>query len=153
MAHFGDSHAPTDADLLAIIHQLRADRARPEALGHTRCVRSPTARRPKRNSASSNAGAKIYGASQQKYLVMLGVTRYVGGVHTSRSHKGDEKSGQPLVVVPAKKQRKALELVEEQVFSDKPFGFPPELYSYLARRNGTTGASSRSSGPTTRRTT
>ena len=33
---------------------------------------------------------------------------------------------------PPKKQREALELVEEQVFSDKPFGFPPELYGYLA---------------------
>lgn len=64
--------------------------------------------------------------------VMFAASRYVGGVHTSRSHKGDEKSGQPLVVVPAKKQREALELVEEQVFSDKPFGFPPELYGYLA---------------------
>jgi hypothetical protein len=63
--------------------------------------------------------------------VMFAASRYVGGLNVSRSHKGDEKAGQPLVVVPAKKQREALELVEEQVFSDQPFGFPPELYSYL----------------------
>ncbi|MEX2092334.1 MAG: zinc-dependent metalloprotease, partial [Pirellulales bacterium] len=64
--------------------------------------------------------------------VMFAASRYVGGLNVNRSHKGDKKGGQPLVVVPAKKQREALELVEEQVFSDKPFGFPPELYGYLA---------------------
>jgi len=64
--------------------------------------------------------------------VMFAAARYVGGLNVSRSHKGDEKAGQPIVVVPAAKQREALALVEEQVFSDKPFGFPPELYGYLA---------------------
>jgi hypothetical protein len=64
--------------------------------------------------------------------VMFTASRYVGGLQVSRSHKGDEKALQPLVVVPAKKQREALELIESEVFSDKPFGFPPELYSYLA---------------------
>ena len=64
--------------------------------------------------------------------VMFAASRYVGGLNVSRSHKGDKKGGQPLAVVPAKKQREALALVEEQVFSDKPFGFPPELYGYLA---------------------
>jgi hypothetical protein len=64
--------------------------------------------------------------------VMFAASRYVGGLNTSRSHKGDEKAGKPMEVVPAKKQREALELVEAEVFSDKPFGFPPELYGYLA---------------------
>jgi hypothetical protein len=64
--------------------------------------------------------------------VMFGAARYIGGVNVSRSHKGDNGAPEPLVVVPAEKQREALTLVEEQVFSDKPFGFPPELYSYLA---------------------
>jgi hypothetical protein len=64
--------------------------------------------------------------------VMFAASRYVGGLEVSRSHKGDDKAGPPLVVVPAKKQREALELVEAEVFSDKPFGFPPELYGYLA---------------------
>ncbi len=64
--------------------------------------------------------------------VMFAASRYVGGVSVNRSHKGDEKASTPLVVVPAKKQREALALVEEQAFGDKPFGFPPELYGYLA---------------------
>ncbi|MGE3239806.1 MAG: zinc-dependent metalloprotease [Pirellulales bacterium] len=64
--------------------------------------------------------------------VMFAASRYVGGLEVSRSHKGDEKAKEPLVVIPAKKQREALELVEAEVFSDKPFGFPPELYGHLA---------------------
>ena len=38
----------------------------------------------------------------------------------------------PFVVVEPAKQREALALLEEQVFSDKPFQFPPDLYNHLA---------------------
>ncbi len=58
--------------------------------------------------------------------------RYIGGLYVSRSHKGDAKAPKPLEVVPAERQREALELLEEQVFNDKPFNFPPELYNELA---------------------
>ena len=51
--------------------------------------------------------------------------RYVGGVYVNRSHKGDPKAADPYVVIEPKKQREALKLVEEQVFSDAPFEFPP----------------------------
>lgn len=62
---------------------------------------------------------------------MFGAARYVGGVYVSRSHKGDEGASEPLTVIPADKQREALSLIEEQVLSDTPFGFPPELYGRL----------------------
>ncbi len=58
--------------------------------------------------------------------------RYVGGIYTSRSHKGDKDGKPPFTVVDAKKQREALTLLEQQVLSDKPFDFPPELYNQLA---------------------
>ena len=58
--------------------------------------------------------------------------RYVGGVFVNRSHKGDAKAPEPYVVVDAKKQRKALELLEQHVFNDTPFQFPPALYNHLA---------------------
>jgi hypothetical protein len=64
--------------------------------------------------------------------VMFAAARCVGGVYVSRSHKGDEGASEPLQVIPADKQREALTLIEEQVFSDKPFSFPPELYGQLA---------------------
>ncbi|MCC7086599.1 MAG: zinc-dependent metalloprotease [Pirellulales bacterium] len=59
-------------------------------------------------------------------------SRYIGGVETNRSHKGDKEGRPPFRVVDAKKQRAALELLEQQVFSDKPFNFPPKLYNDLA---------------------
>jgi len=58
--------------------------------------------------------------------------RYVGGVYVNRSHKGDPKAADPFVVVDAKKQREALQLLEDQMFSDAPFQFPPTFYNHLA---------------------
>jgi hypothetical protein len=63
---------------------------------------------------------------------MYFASRCVGGVYVSRAHKGDPNAPAPFVVVEPAKQREALALVSEQVFSDKPFQFPPELYSHLA---------------------
>jgi hypothetical protein len=59
-------------------------------------------------------------------------SRYVGGLYASRSHKGDKDAPAPFEVVDVEKQREALSLLEEQVFNDKPFQFPPELYNHLA---------------------
>ena len=66
---------------------------------------------------------------------MFAAARYIGGVSVNRSHKGDKDAPKPLVVIPAEKQREALTLLEEQVFSEQPFSFPPELYSHLAASN------------------
>lgn len=63
---------------------------------------------------------------------MFNASRYIGGVYRSRSHKGDADAPAPMQVVEAEKQLAALELLEEQVFSDKPFDIPAELYNQLA---------------------
>jgi hypothetical protein len=63
---------------------------------------------------------------------MFDASRYVGGLYVSRSHKGDAKAPKPLEVVPAERQRAALELLEQQVFNDKPFNISPEMYNQLA---------------------
>ncbi len=63
---------------------------------------------------------------------MFMASRQVGGISVNRDHKADPNARPPFVVVPAAKQREALTFVEEQVFSDKPFSFPPELYNQLA---------------------
>ncbi len=62
-------------------------------------------------------------------------SRYIGGLYGSRSHRGDKDARTPLTVVSPKKQREALTLLEQEVFSDKPFSFPPELYNQLASSN------------------
>lgn len=58
--------------------------------------------------------------------------RNIGGLSTSRSHKGDKDAKPPISLIDAKQQREALSLLEENVFSDKPFQFPWQLYNYLA---------------------
>jgi len=74
---------------------------------------------------------------------MFFASRYIGGLHTSRSHKGDKDAKAPIEVVDVAKQREALKLLEEQVFSNEPYQFPHELYKYLAKSNwhhwGTSG--------------
>ena len=59
-------------------------------------------------------------------------SRYIGGVYVNRNHKGDPSGKPPYVVVEPAKQREAMTLLEEQIFSDQPFKFTPELYNHLA---------------------
>ncbi|MBL9124929.1 MAG: zinc-dependent metalloprotease, partial [Planctomycetaceae bacterium] len=81
-----------------------------------------------------------YQRARQAFGVLLGnygramffAARNVGGVYVNRDHKGDANGRPPFVVVEAQKQRDSLALLEEQVFSDKPFQFPPDLYNHMA---------------------
>ncbi|MCY2989664.1 MAG: zinc-dependent metalloprotease [Planctomycetota bacterium] len=66
---------------------------------------------------------------------MYFTSRYVGGLYTSRTHRGDKDGKSPITVIEPAKQREALALLEQQVFNDKPFQFPPELYNQLASTN------------------
>jgi hypothetical protein len=63
------------------------------------------------------------------------VSRYVGGLETSRSHKGDKNARPPVTLVDVKLQRDALKMLEDNVFSDKNFQFPPELLNKLGWSN------------------
>jgi len=84
-----------------------------------------------------------YQRARRAFGVLLGThgrsmyiaSRYVGGLYTSRSHRGDEGADPPFRVVDAKQQREALSMLEDQVFNDEPFDFPPELYNHLAASN------------------
>ena len=81
-----------------------------------------------------------YQRARQAFSVLLSTegeamffaARYVGGVYVNRSHKGDANAPEPYVIVDAKKQREALELLEQNLLNDKPFQFPPSLYNHLA---------------------
>jgi hypothetical protein len=81
-----------------------------------------------------------YQKVRQAFGVLLGnhgqamyfVSRNIGGMYVNRAHKGDANAAPPFVVVDVNKQRESLGLLEDQVFSDKPFNFPRELYGYLA---------------------
>lgn len=66
---------------------------------------------------------------------MFFAARYVGGLQTTRSHQGDKDARAPIELVDVARQREALKLLEEQVFSDAPYQFPNDLYKYLATSN------------------
>jgi hypothetical protein len=58
--------------------------------------------------------------------------RFVGGLYVNRDHKGDPGSRPPFAVVEAAKQREALATLEQNVFSENAFQFPPQLLNHLA---------------------
>jgi len=60
------------------------------------------------------------------------ISKYLGGEHAHRDHKDDPKARDPLVPVPAAKQRDALKFLQEHVLTDKTFQFPPKLLRKLA---------------------
>jgi len=59
------------------------------------------------------------------------VSRFIGGLHVSRSHKGDKQASAPFEVVCAAKQRTALRVLNKFMFGDEPFQIPPETYNRL----------------------
>lgn len=81
-----------------------------------------------------------YEKARQVFGILLGnygtamyfSARNIGGLYVSRSHKADPNAQPPFVVVDAAHQRAALELLEQNVFNDKPFQFPPDMYNRLA---------------------
>ena len=81
-----------------------------------------------------------YSKARRGFNVLLGqhgqamsfVARNVGGLKTSRSHKGDPKAPAPVEVIDAKKQRASLALLEKDVFSSTTYKFPNKIYGYLA---------------------
>jgi hypothetical protein len=63
---------------------------------------------------------------------MRAAARFIGGLYVHRDHKGDPNARPPFVVVEAKRQREALELLDQEVFGEHAYQLPRELYNYLA---------------------
>jgi hypothetical protein len=59
------------------------------------------------------------------------VSRFVGGEHIYRDHRGDDQGRDPFVPVPPAKQREALKFLEEHLLTDQPFQFSPRLLRQL----------------------
>lgn len=58
------------------------------------------------------------------------ISRFPGGVHVHRDHKGDPKGRAPFVVVEPAKQRQAMKILSESAF--RVPAIPPEMLNYLA---------------------
>ena len=61
------------------------------------------------------------------------VARDIGGVYVNRNHKGDPNARPPFVVVEPKKQREALEFLEQQVFGPEAYQFPDQALRFPRR--------------------
>jgi len=68
----------------------------------------------------------------EKARVFIFVGQYIGGQYTSRSHRGDPDAAPPFELVDPELQRKALAFIEENLFQDDFFSFPPEVLNHLA---------------------
>ncbi|HEY7447268.1 MAG TPA: zinc-dependent metalloprotease [Vicinamibacterales bacterium] len=63
---------------------------------------------------------------------LLDTTRYIGGVYHYRDHVGDPGNRLPFTPVPVAKQKEALNLIRENLFSPGAFRFSPQLLNKLA---------------------
>lgn len=71
--------------------------------------------------------------TNQQLLQARVVSRYIGGVYVDRSLPGD-KDGQsrPYQPVPEKRQRQAMSVLSQRIFSEDAFQVPADLISHLA---------------------
>jgi hypothetical protein len=56
---------------------------------------------------------------------------FLGGAYVHRDRKGDPGDRDPINVVPAEKQRRALQFVIDNTFNDDAFGLTPELLAKM----------------------
>ena len=76
---------------------------------------------------------QVFGQGITEYaLGGLTVSKYIGGIYHHFDRVGDPNGRLPLEVVPAKKQREALQFLIESFFSPNSFRFSPKLLSKLA---------------------
>jgi len=68
---------------------------------------------------------------EEGYALLL-ASKYIGGVYHYRDHVGDPGNRLPFNPVLAAKQKEALELLREHLFSPRAFHFSPELLNKLA---------------------
>ena len=54
-------------------------------------------------------------------------TRYIGGVYTSRAHRGQRNGSAPFVAVSRTEQRRAFDLVDRYILSSRALQFSPQL--------------------------
>ena len=59
------------------------------------------------------------------------MANWLGGAFVCRDHKGDPGGRLPITVVPAEKQRVALDFVIENCFRDESYGLSPELLTRM----------------------
>jgi hypothetical protein len=62
----------------------------------------------------------------------MSASTYIGGQHFSREHPDDPGASLPFEMVSVEKQREALALLQQYIFAEDAFNFPPDLINKLA---------------------
>lgn len=76
---------------------------------------------------------RAFGSLMGEYAHAMDITaRFVGGVYVRRDHKGDPNARPPFALVEAARQREAMDLLAQQIFSPDAIQIPPQIYNYLA---------------------
>jgi hypothetical protein len=76
---------------------------------------------------------RVFGRGLRHYLgAARNIAKYIGGVHHSRHHIGDPGGDNPFSIVPAKKQREALNFILKNILAENAFNFDPDLLNKLA---------------------
>jgi hypothetical protein len=59
------------------------------------------------------------------------VGRYIGGQYFNRAHRGEDGAAAPFVLVDAKRQREALQFIQDNLYNDDFFAVPPDVLNHL----------------------
>ncbi len=78
--------------------------------------------------ALARRGYSISLSTQMQSLSMMG--NWVGSAYVYRDKKGDPGNRAPIEVVPAERQRAAMQFVIENAFYDEAYGITPELLTH-----------------------
>jgi hypothetical protein len=83
--------------------------------------------------------ARSYEDIRQSMITILGselsstllASHYVGGIYTSRAHRGQRGGEPPFRSIPRAEQRRAFDLIDRYMLSSKAFRYPPALLNEL----------------------
>lgn len=73
----------------------------------------------------------VSGLTFERFIALLPLTKYVGGLYFARDHKGDPNARMPFTPVTAERQREAVAFLVEQAFAPGAFRFEPDLLNKL----------------------
>lgn len=90
---------------------------------------------PKSDQPYSDERAAFLSMMRQYQRAALLATKYIGGLSTSRSHRGQPGGVAPFRPVARADQRQAFETLSEHIFSSKAMRFPPQLLADLGANN------------------
>lgn len=89
-------------------------------------------RYPVRGDKYSEVRARFHEVLHYYYRQARFVSNFIGGRSFNRDRPGTPNSRPPFEKISVEKQRQALKLLQDYVFTDEPFDFPPEFLNQLA---------------------